>query len=104
MPLMQITVIPLGTGSTSVGDYVADIQQYLLQKGAEHSLHDMGTIIHGSTEELLNLAGEIHNLPFAKGVNRVVTQITLDDRRDVERKIGEKEQAVAFRLQRKKEL
>jgi len=104
MPLMQITVIPLGTGSPSVGDYVADIQQYLRERGAEHSLHDMGTIIHGSTEELLRLAGEIHSLPFARGVKRVVTQITIDDRRDVERKIGEKQQAVINRLQRENEL
>ncbi len=104
MALMQITIIPLGTGSPSVGDYVADIKQFLIQRGTEHSLHDMGTIIHGTTEDLLQLAGDIHNLPFARGVKRVVTQITLDDRRDMERKIGEKEQSVTSRMLRKKEL
>ena len=98
MPLMQITVIPLGTGTPSVGDYVADIQRLLREKGTDHSLHDMGTIIHGSTAELLRLAEEIHELPFTKGVKRVVTQITLDDRRDVYRRVGEKQEAVIKRL------
>lgn len=99
MALMQITVIPLGTGTTSVGDFVTDIQRFLQEKGAEHVLGDMGTVIHGPVEDLLSLAAEIHNRPFALGVQRVVTQITIDDRRDIERKIGEKRESVIKRLQ-----
>lgn len=98
MALMQITIIPLGTGNPSVGDYIADIERFLNKKGIEHSLGDMGTVIHASADELLRLAAELHNLPFARGAERVVTQITLDDRRDIERKIGEKKQAVVNRL------
>jgi len=70
MALMEITVIPLGTGSTSVGDYIADIKQYLHDKNVEHSMHDMGTVIAGTTEELLQLAREIHLIPFTKGAER----------------------------------
>lgn len=98
MALMQITVIPLGTGSPSVGDYVADIEQFLNKRGVAHSLGDMGTVMYGPVDELLRLAAEVHNLPFARGAKRVVTQITIDDRRDIERKIGEKQQSVINRL------
>lgn len=104
MPLMQITVVPLGTGSPSVGDYVADIEHFLQKKGVEHSLHDMGTIIAGSTSELLLLAEELHCLPFTRGATRVVTTITLDERSDKEPGLGGKQQSVHQKIQEKKGL
>lgn len=100
MAFMQITVMPLGTGSTSVGDYVADIERFLREKGLEHSLHDMGTVVCGSPGELFQLAGELHELPFNHGAMRVVTQISVDDRRDKDRKLDEKRRAVLDRLQK----
>lgn len=104
MALMQITVIPIGTGSPSVGDYVADIEIFLKEKGVEHSLQDMGTVVAGTTEELLQLGAELHRLPFSKGAQRVVTSITLDERLDKERKIGEKQASVLQRLKEREVL
>lgn len=98
MALMEITVIPIGTGSSSVGDYIADIKRYLHDNKIEHSMHDMGTIIAGPTEKLLQLAQKIHLIPFTKGAERVITNITLDERQDVERKLGDKTQSVHLRL------
>lgn len=99
---MEITIIPLGTGSPGVGDYIADIKQYLCDKGINHSMHDMGTVIAGTTQELLQLAGEIHVLPFTKGAERLITSITLDERLDLDRKLGEKQQSVHNRLHKRK--
>ncbi len=95
---MQITIIPVGTGSTSVGDYVADVQRLLEARGVEFALNDMGTEIYGEAGELLRLAAEIHENPFGRGARRVVTQITIDDRRDLDRHIGDKSRAVRQRL------
>ena len=100
MALMQITIIPLGTASPSVGEYVAEVENYLRHRGIEHQLQDMGTLLHGEAATLFRLAAEIHNLPFARGVQRVVTQITIDDRRDTERGLGDKQRAVLQRLDR----
>ena len=102
MALMEITVLPIGTSSPSVGDYIADIKRYLNDKEVEHSMHDMGTVIAGTTQELLQLAGEIHRIPFTKGTERVITNITLDERLDLDRKLGEKQQSVNRRLQERK--
>ncbi len=98
MALMQITIIPLGTATPGVGDYIADVELFLRDRGVAHTLNDMGTVIHGAPEELLRLANEIHNLPFRRGTQRVVTHITLDDRRDKNRELGEKQEAVFLRL------
>jgi len=99
MAIMHLTVIPLGTGSPSVGDYVAEIQKILSKSGFPFELTDMGTIIEGKTEDLLQLAAELAQVPFASGINRVVTQISLDDRRDKKVAIGTKKASVAERLQ-----
>ncbi len=83
MAMMEISVIPLGTGKTSVSPYVADIFKYLhKQRGIRFELNGMGTIVTGKTERLLKLAAALHKLPFSKGVKRVYTVIKLDERKD----------------------
>jgi uncharacterized protein (TIGR00106 family) len=98
MALMHLTIIPLGTNSPSVGEYVADIQKVLEKSGFSYELTDMGTIIEGNTEDLLMLAAQLSESLFSKGVNRVVTQISLDDRRDKKVSIGAKKASVVNRL------
>jgi uncharacterized protein (TIGR00106 family) len=103
MALMHLTVIPMGTNSPSVGEYVADIQKALEKTNFSYELTDMGTIVEGSTEDLLKLAAQLAEVPFSKGVNRVVTQISLDDRRDKKVSIGTKKASVAEYLTHKQE-
>lgn len=98
MALMQLTVIPLGTGTPSVGDHVAAIQRALADENFTFELNDMGTLVEGEPAALLALAAKLHQLPFAGGVQRVVTQIVLDDRRDKAIGIGDKRAAVRDRL------
>ena len=95
---MQITVIPLGTATPSLGDYVVDIQKFLQEQGATFSLTDMGTVVEGRVEELLGLAAQMHELPFQRGVDRVLTQIVLDERRDKKIGLGDKVASVRNRL------
>lgn len=98
MALMHLTIIPLGTGSASVGEYVVDIQKVLEKSGFPYTLTDMGTTVEGSSKELLILAGQLSEMPLSKGVQRVVTQISLDDRRDKKIELGDKIASVAARL------
>jgi uncharacterized protein (TIGR00106 family) len=98
MAIMQLTIIPLGTQTPSVGQYVAEIQQVLRREGVRHELTDMGTIIEGEPQALLGLAARLHGLPFTHGVQRVVTQLVLDERRDKDVRLGDKTAAVQARL------
>ena len=83
MAMMEISVIPLGTGKTSVSPYVAEIFKYLQeQKGVHFELNGMGTIVTGKAGQLLKLAAAIHKIPFSKGAKRVYTVIKLDERKD----------------------
>src|SRR5210317_2363769 len=103
MALMHLTIMPLGTNSPSVGEYVADIQKILEKTGFPYELTDMGTIIEGNSENLLKLAAQLAEMPFSKGINRVVTQISLDDRRDKKVSMGAKKASVADRLVKMRE-
>ena len=68
MALMQFTVIPVGTGTPSVGEYVALIQKALEREGVSYTLNDMGTVVEGEAAELFALAAKMHNLLFQRGM------------------------------------
>ncbi len=90
MALMDINVSPLGTGSTSVGHYVAGLVKILDEKGLAYQVTDMGTIVEGDIDALFNLARSLHEGPFPEGAKRVYTVIKIDDRRDKEVHLGQK--------------
>ncbi len=99
MAMMEISVIPLGTGKTSVSAYVADIFKYLQkQKGVHYELNGMGTIVTGKAGTLLKLAAAMHQLPFTKGAKRVYTIIKLDERKDKDQRPIDKVDAVLRKL------
>ncbi len=99
MALMQLTIVPVGEG-VSVGNYVADIQKRLQEEGASYKLTDMATLIEGDAQYLLRLLAKIYETPFTKGAIRVVTNITIDDRRDKTVSIGDKIEAVTKRIKK----
>ncbi|MFH2122153.1 MAG: MTH1187 family thiamine-binding protein [Pseudomonadota bacterium] len=97
MALLQLTIIPIGTSTPNLGDYVLTIQKKLTEMGATFTLNDMGTLIEGEATELLKLVITLYESPFIEGAVRVVTQITIDDRRDKKVKIGDKSQSIINR-------
>jgi uncharacterized protein (TIGR00106 family) len=98
MAIMEISVVPLGLSKTSVGDFVATVIKYLQGEGIPYELTDMGTLVHGHAARLLKIAQVLHELPFEQGVERVVTHITIDDRRDKDVHLGDKVKSVKARL------
>ncbi len=94
MALMEISVIPLGTGNTSFSRWISAIIKEVESSGLEFQLNDMGTVIRGEVSDLLSLASKLHETPFENGARRVYTVIKLDDRRDKETGIGNKVESV----------
>lgn len=98
MALMEISVLPVGLGTPSVGDHIAVLVKYLRQHKIPHRLTDMGTVIEGPPAKLLEWARYLHELPFERGVQRVITHISIDDRRDKRVALGDKTSAIEARL------
>lgn len=84
MPIMEISIVPLGTKTTSVSRFVADVLRILKrEKGIKYQLTAMGTIIEAdSLDRLLEVAKKMHRTVFDDGALRVLTSIKIDDRRD----------------------
>ena len=81
--IAEIHVVPLGTATTSLSNYVAACLDTIKQaQGISYQLTAMGTIIQGPLERVLELAQKIHEVPFTMGAKRVATTIYIDDRRD----------------------
>lgn len=99
MAMMEISVIPLGTGKTSVSPYIAEIFKHLQkQKGLRFELNAMGTIVTGKADQLFKLAAALHKIPFSKGAKRVYTVVKLDDRKDKDQRPIDKVDSVLKKL------
>jgi uncharacterized protein (TIGR00106 family) len=84
MAVVNLTIVPLGTQTTSVSGYVAAVHRELEKTGIKNHLTPMGTILEGDLAEILEVVKTLHEVPFGKGAQRVMTTISIDDRRDKE--------------------
>jgi uncharacterized protein (TIGR00106 family) len=99
MATAELTVIGLGRGDPSAGEYIAEIQRRLgAQDKVRYELHAMGTDLEGSTEDILEVVAELHRVPFEMGLPRVYTVLKLDERRDKEQSLADKVRSVEARL------
>lgn len=102
MAIVDVVVIPVGTEGPSVNQYIAEIQTKLeefKQEGKiDYQLTPMNTLIEGELADLFEVIQAIHELPFNKGLDRVCTNIRIDDRRDKQRKMNDKLDSVKKHL------
>jgi len=101
MAMIDISVMPVGTQSPSVSQYVAGAVKILQKEpGIKYELTAMNTIIEGDLDKLLALAQKMHRSAFDAGAKRVVTTIRIDERRDKPLTIEGKIKAVKEKLGR----
>ncbi|EGQ3925712.1 MTH1187 family thiamine-binding protein [Staphylococcus pseudintermedius] len=102
MAIVDVVVIPVGTEGPSVSQYIAEIQTKLeefKQEGKiDYQLTPMNTLIEGELADLFEVIQAIHELPFNKGLDRVCTNIRIDDRLDKQRKMNDKLDSVKKHL------
>ncbi len=82
MAIVEVSIVPLGTGNTSISKYVAKALRVLEKSGLDYELTPMGTIIHGGLEEIFDVVRKMHESCFFDGTSRVLTLLKIDDRRD----------------------
>ncbi|MEW6141938.1 MAG: MTH1187 family thiamine-binding protein [Chloroflexota bacterium] len=90
--IAEVSIVPIGTGGTSLSSYVAGCLAALEKdKSVKRLLTPMGTILEGQLDDVLKVIMKMHEVPFTVGAARVVTTIKIDDRRDkkatMERKV-----------------
>jgi uncharacterized protein (TIGR00106 family) len=98
MAILEISVVPIGTGDTSLSAYVADCLRILRKEKVRYELSSMGTNIEGNLKDLFHIALKMHQVPFKKGALRVLTTLKIDDRRDKKGTLSGKKRAVQSKL------
>jgi uncharacterized protein (TIGR00106 family) len=97
--MIDISVVPVGTKTPSVSQYVAGAVRLLQNEpGIKYELTAMNTIIEGDLDKLLALAQRMHRSAFDAGAPRVVTTLRIDERRDKPLTIEGKVRAVREKL------
>lgn len=79
----EVTVVPLGTSSTSLSAHVTAVEKTLQRfPRLKTLLTPMSTILEGEMGEVLEAVKAMHEAPFHMGALRVSTTLRVDDRRD----------------------
>ena len=100
MAIVEVSVVPLGTASPSVSQYVAEAEKVLWGvEGINYELTAMGTIIEGDLDVILSLVRQMHRVVLdTPGVMRVVTTVKIDERLDKKSSISGKVASVKSKL------
>ncbi len=101
MVVAGIKIVPLGTADSHVSEYVAKCLDVLDKyPDLTYELTPNETVVQGELDRILQAAKEMHLEPFRQGVQRVVTTIVIDDRRDEEMTMKGKIRAVEEKRQK----
>ena len=99
MAVCSISVVPIGTGTPSVSRFVARCHEVLRDvEGIKHQLTPMATILEGDLDLIVKVVVDLHKVPFDSGVERVLTTVVIDDRRDKEITMDGKIESVRRKL------
>ncbi len=95
MAFMEITLLPIGTNTTSCSPYIAKVLDVIdTYPTISYELNPMGTTLEGELGELFQCVQEMQETIFNTGVERVYTVIKIDDRRDRYQSMSERVQSV----------
>ncbi len=97
--VVNFSIVPIGK-ECSLSAQVAEILKIVSERGRDYKLHAMGTVMEGDWDEIMKLIKKCHK-KILKDSDRVLTTITVDDRKgrtgrifgkvkSVERKLGKK--------------
>ena len=94
--LAEFSIVPIGTGS-SVGDKIAVVMKLVDASGLPYKINPMGTVVEGDWDAIMKLIKKCHNAVMKSG-DRVITAITIDDRKGKPNRIEEKVKSIERRI------
>jgi uncharacterized protein (TIGR00106 family) len=94
--LIEFSIVPIGSGS-SIGNRLAEVLRIVDASGLPYKLNPMGTVVEGKWEDLFRLVKKCHKAVL-KHEERVLTTISVDDRRGMPNRIEGKVKSIEKRL------
>ncbi len=91
----ELSVVPVGTSSTGLSDYVAAALREIKRAGVNYQLCPTSTVFEADLETALEVAKAAHRAVIGAGAKRVITTLRIDERLDEPRTMGERIERVA---------
>lgn len=98
--LVDICMVPIGTGSASVSDFVTVIERKIRESDLKSTLHSAGTTIEGPWDDVFNLIGELHELAHKSGYVRIQSSLRIGTRTDKAQTAQDKVDTVLQKLEK----
>jgi uncharacterized protein (TIGR00106 family) len=99
MAIVEVSVVPVGVPTTSLSRFVAQVVGVLQEyPKLSYTLTPMGTVIEGDLDRVLEAVRRMHEVPFDRGIHRVLTRLSIDDRRDKKSTLRTKVDSVLRKL------
>ena len=94
--LVEFSIVPVGTGA-SISPLIATVLRIVSESGVRYKANPMGTVLEGEWDELMGLIKQCH-AEIMNNTERVLTTITIDDRKGKEDRIEQKLKSVEEKL------
>lgn len=98
--IADLCLIPIGTPTPSVSDYIVEVEKKIKASGLKSELHSAGTAIEGPWDEVMSLIGELHQTVHEMGIFRVQSDIRVGTRTDKTESIESKIESVEAKLEK----
>jgi uncharacterized protein (TIGR00106 family) len=98
MALLEISVVPVGTDTPSISSFITEACREAKRNGIKFDVTPTATVMEGDLPALMHVAQQMHQAAFRAGTQRVVTNISIDERRDKDLTMKETVHTVADAL------
>jgi uncharacterized protein (TIGR00106 family) len=88
--IADVSIVPIGTGSSSVSRYVRAALKVIQASGLKYRVGPMGTSLEGDWEAVFDCVRRMHEVCIELGAVRLLTTIKIDDRRDKHQTMDDK--------------
>ncbi|HAS52866.1 MAG: hypothetical protein A2X56_04100 [Nitrospirae bacterium GWC2_57_13] len=96
--LVQFSVVPLGQGA-SVSPAVAKALRIVVESGIAYKATPMGTVLEGEWDAVMAVVKQCHQ-EVLKSSERVLTSVSIDDRKGMDNRLEKKVASVEQKLGR----
>ena len=94
--LLEFSIVQICSGS-SLGGRLAEVLKIVDSSGLPYKINPMGTVVEGEWDDLFKLVKECH-MTVMKNEERVLTSISIDDRKGKPNRLEEKVKYIEKRI------
>ncbi len=94
--MLEFSVVPMGKG-ISISPVIAQVMKIVTESGVSYKINPMGTVLEGEWDTVMGVVKQCHDAVMREA-ERVITKISIDDRKGIEQRLEKKVTSVEKKL------